>query len=48
VAAAKADAGGEKRWAPYLQLFLAGNPLSDVARKQQLPALKEYGVRLHS
>ncbi|HXT60993.1 MAG TPA: leucine-rich repeat domain-containing protein, partial [Pirellulales bacterium] len=46
VAAAKADAEGEKRFAPYLRLYLADNPLSDAAKNEQLPALKGFGVRL--
>ncbi len=46
VAAAKADAEGQKRFAPYLRLYLAGNPLSDAAKTQQLPALKNIGVRI--
>ena len=48
VTAAKADAEGPKRFAPYLQLYLAGNPLSDAAKNQQLAALKQYGVRIKS
>jgi len=44
--AAKADADGAKRFAPYLRLYLAGNPLSDAAKTKQLPALKAIGVRL--
>jgi internalin A len=47
-AAAKADAEGQKRFAPYLQLYLAGNPLSDTAKNEQLAALKQYGVRIKS
>jgi Leucine-rich repeat (LRR) protein len=43
---AKADADGAKRFAPYLELYLAGNPLSDEAKSKQLPALKAAGVRL--
>lgn len=46
VASAKADAEGEKRFAPYLRLWLAENPLSDAAKNEQLPALKAAGVRL--
>jgi internalin A len=46
VSAAKADAEGEKRFAPYLHLYLAGNPLADAAKNTQLPALKGFGVRL--
>jgi uncharacterized protein (TIGR03067 family) len=48
VASCKADAEGQKRFAPYLRLYLAGNPLSDAAKSQQLPALKGFGVRLQS
>jgi hypothetical protein len=43
----KADAAGAKRFAPYLRLYLAGNPvLTDAAKKGQLDALKAAGVRL--
>ena len=48
VTAAKADAEGQKRFAPYLQLYLAGNPLSDAAKNEQLAALKQCGVRIKS
>lgn len=48
VAACKADAEGQKRFAPYLRLYLAGNPLSDAAKTQQLTALKGFGVRIES
>ncbi len=46
VAAAKADAGGEKRFAPFLRLYLTGNPLSDAAKTQQLQELKAIGVKV--
>ena len=46
VTAAKADAAGPKRFAPYLRLYLTGNPLSDAAKAEQLPELKKIGVRL--
>ncbi|MFN0055869.1 MAG: leucine-rich repeat domain-containing protein [Planctomycetales bacterium] len=46
VAAAKADAEGEKRFAPYLFLYISGNPLADAAKTQQLEALKAAGVRV--
>ena len=39
-------AKGPMRFAPYLRLYLAGNPLSDAAKTQQLPALKNIGVRI--
>jgi hypothetical protein len=43
---AEADAKGEKRLAPYLRLYIAGNPLSDAAKGAQLEALKKAGVRI--
>jgi Leucine-rich repeat (LRR) protein len=46
VAAAEADANGAKRFAPFLRLWLAGNPLSEDAKTKQLPALKAAGVRI--
>jgi hypothetical protein len=46
-AGSEAFAVGPKRFAPYLRLYLAGNPLSDVARSRQIPALKKFGVRVH-
>jgi internalin A len=42
----KLDAEGEKRFAPYLQLYLEGNPLSEAARGAQSDQLKGSGVRL--
>ena len=48
VNAAKADAEGQKRFAPFLRLYLAGNPLSEAARTTQLKALAGYGVRIKS
>ncbi len=44
--AAKADAAGPKRFAPYLRLYLAGNPLADATKSAQLDALKAAGVRI--
>ena len=46
VDAAKADAAGPKLFAPYLRVYIEGNPLSDDAKTTQLAALKEYGVRV--
>jgi Leucine-rich repeat (LRR) protein len=43
---AKADAEGPKRFAPYLRLYLGGNPLSEAARTEQLKALKSYVPRV--
>jgi Leucine-rich repeat (LRR) protein len=44
---AKKDAEGDKRFAPYWNLYLGGNPLSDDAKEKQIPELKKYGVRVH-
>ena len=46
MAAAKADGEGPKRFAPYLRLYVTGNPLSDAARTSQLATLRGYGVRV--
>ena len=42
---AKKDAAGEKRFAPYWNLYLAGNPLTD-ASKAQIAELAKIGVRV--
>lgn len=44
---AKTDADGEKRFAPFLNLYLKGNPLSSKAKGPQLNQLKEIGVRVN-
>jgi internalin A len=44
--ACETDAAGPKRFAPYLRLYIGGNPLSDAAKKDQLAALKKIGVRV--
>lgn len=46
VAAAKADAAGEKRFAPFLRLYLTGNPLADAAKTKQVEELKAAGVKI--
>lgn len=47
VSSCKADAAGAKRFAPYLRLYLADNPIAkDAASKGQLAALKAAGVRI--
>ncbi|MGC8641817.1 MAG: leucine-rich repeat domain-containing protein [Isosphaeraceae bacterium] len=46
VDAVKADAAGPKRFAPYLRLSIAGNPLAKATKSQQLEALKAAGVRI--
>ncbi len=44
---ASEDAAGSRRVAPFLNLYIAGNPLSEAAKSDQLAALKEAGVRVH-
>lgn len=46
VAAAKADAEKDKRFAPYLRLYLTGNPLSEGAKSKQIEELKAIGVKI--
>ncbi|MCB1232133.1 MAG: leucine-rich repeat domain-containing protein [Verrucomicrobiae bacterium] len=41
----KADLNGEKRFAPYVQVYLKGNPLNDAGKKQ-LEELKSLKVRV--
>ena len=48
VEACKADAAGPRRFAPYLRLYLAGNPLSDTAKGEQLGGIKAAGVRVEN
>jgi hypothetical protein len=48
VSASKEDAEGEKRFAPFLRLYLDGNPLTEEAKTKQLEALRGYGIRLES
>jgi Leucine-rich repeat (LRR) protein len=38
----------EQRYAPFLNLYLKGNPLSSAAKGKQAAALKELGVRLNN
>jgi Leucine-rich repeat (LRR) protein len=42
---AKKDAAGDMRFAPFWQVYLAGNPLSDGA-KAQAEELKKFGGRI--
>ena len=46
-AACKADAEGQKRFAPYLRLYIEGNPLSEAAKSKQIPELQGYGIRIN-
>jgi internalin A len=43
--AAKKDYEGEKRFSPFVNVFLTGNPLNGVSKKQ-LSSLKEFGTRV--
>ena len=45
---ADADVKGEKRFAPFLRLYVYNNPLSDVAKSEQVAKLKELGVRIET
>ena len=38
----------EQRFAPFLQLYLKGNPLSNKAKKTELPELEKIGMRIKS
>jgi internalin A len=42
----KRDAEGEKRFAPFLRVYLAGNPLSEEAKTQQIDTLRKFGCRV--
>lgn len=46
---AKEDRAGSRRFAPFWNVYLSGNPLSDEARKVQLQELREASVpsRIH-
>lgn len=46
VAMAKKDFEGEKRFAPFLRIYLSGNPLSDEAKSTQIEQLKQFGCRV--
>lgn len=46
VTAVEADAKGPMRVAPFLRLYLAGNPLGDAAKNVHLPTLKKLGVKV--
>ena len=46
VESAKADSAGPKRFAPYLRLYLSGNPLPDATKSAKLEAFKAAGVRI--
>ena len=46
IAMCKQDLEGEKRFAPYLQIYLRGNPLRSEAAKAQLREMKELKLRV--
>ncbi|MBI1374758.1 MAG: leucine-rich repeat domain-containing protein [Phycisphaera sp.] len=46
VNACEQDAAGDRRFAPYLRVFVAGNRLSPAAIKTQIPKLESFGVRV--
>ena len=46
VALCKADSEGQRRLAPFLRVYLAGNPLSDKAKNEQVKALQGFGTRV--
>ncbi|HCD03223.1 MAG TPA: hypothetical protein DER64_22140 [Planctomycetaceae bacterium] len=46
VTMAQKDAKGDRRFAPYWNLYVSGNPLSDAAKGGQIAALKKVGVRV--
>lgn len=43
-----ADMADRKQFAPFLQVYLPNNPLQDKCKNEQLPKLKEFGVRIHT
>jgi len=43
---AKTDADGAKRFAPYLRLYLAGNPLDEESKTKSVPTLEAMGVKV--
>ena len=45
--AAKKDSEGEKRFSPYINIFISGNPLTSTA-KRQLSQMKEFGCRINN
>ena len=47
VSMSKKDFEGEKRFAPYLRLYLAGNPLSTDTARGQTKQLEGFGVRVN-
>jgi internalin A len=48
VAMAKKDFEGEKRFAPFWEIWIGENPLSEDAKTKQVEELKKYGVDVHT
>ncbi|MCC9599219.1 leucine-rich repeat domain-containing protein [Stieleria sp. JC731] len=46
VEACKKDAEGDNRFAPFLRLYLDGNPIDEKAKAEALEALKQAGVKI--
>lgn len=46
VESCRKDSEGDKRFAPFLRLYLIGNPLSEAAKGAQLETLKGFGVKI--
>ena len=46
VALAKADAEQGKSLTPFWRIWLSGNPLSEAAKNEQVPALKQLGAKV--
>ncbi len=44
----KVDSEGPKRIAPFLRLYISGNPLTEEAKSEQISTLKALGVRVET
>ena len=43
----KKDAQGDRRFAPYLEVYLGGNPIDVKKKTEQTEALKTFGVDVY-
>ena len=43
----EADMNDKRRFAPYLNVYLGGNPISAAKKTKQIDALKSFGVGIH-
>ncbi len=41
------DAAGEKRFAPYVKIWLADNPIPEFPMRRAVAAMKRAGARVH-